>query len=148
VIDPKSNLVNELRPEGVSLQEFLAVLASRFPSSSLDTETNFVLYPKDPPHELRVEFRKDGVLSGIFALPALSEKKLNSIRQDILKELSIARHSGSTEWSFSAFTRSVARGGIGTDSRFFRTTQAPTVPVLYGDHPFVIEYESSRTRAG
>src|SRR2546428_5140654 len=86
MIDPKRNWVNELRSPGVPLEEFLDVLARRFNSSVHDTETDFVFYPSTPPHELRVEFKKDGNLSGIFALPALSSEKLEDIRQDIHSE--------------------------------------------------------------
>src|SRR6266576_3243497 len=84
--DQQSNLLNELRPDDVPLREFLSVLTQRFSSSVSATETNSVLYPAQPPHELRLEFNKNGDLSGIFAFPTLSEDKLARIRADIVKE--------------------------------------------------------------
>ena len=89
VVDLKNDLAKYLRPPGVSLEEFLAVLAQQFSSSVHDTETNLVLYPGRPPHELRVEFSKKGSLSGVFSLPAMPQGKLERIREEIQKEFII-----------------------------------------------------------
>lgn len=118
MIDLKRNLLNELRPPGVPSEEFLAVLARRFPSSVHDTDTNFVLYPGNAPHELRVDFNKDGGLSGIFALPVLSPEKLDEIRQDIYTEFIETTDFGVGRQVFFSFSPFVAGGGIAIGYRF------------------------------
>ena len=122
----------------VPSEEFLAVLARRFPRPS-DTDTNFVLYIWQSPHELQVDFNKDGGLSGIFALPVLSQEGLDEIVKDIYTEFIETADFGVGR-QVSAFTPFVAGGGIAIGYRFslFRH-KAPTAR-LYAKHPFSHQY--------
>jgi Protein of unknown function (DUF2934) len=149
MIDPKTNLLNELRPAGVPLEEFLDILARRFASSTHNTDTNFVLYPGHVPHELRVEFSREGDLTGIFALPALSEEKLEIIRQDIKTEFLETAEIGIGRQVFFSFYP--VRGWWRYRDRLQILPvppQAPTLPSPYGKHPFLIEYTYRKANSG
>ncbi len=149
MIDQKRNLLNELRPPGVPREEFLNVLARRFPSGVHDTDTNFVLYPGYPPHELRIEFNKDGDLSGIFALAALSTEKLEGIRQDIYKEFIETTDFGIDRQVFFSFHPVRAWWRYRDRLQILPVPpQAPRAPVLYAEHPFLIEYTYRKTNSG
>jgi hypothetical protein len=124
-------------------------LARRFSSSVHDTDTNFVLYPGNPPHELRVDFNKDGGLSGIFALPVLSPEKLDEIRQDIYTEFIETADFGVGRQVFFSFYP--VRGWWRYRDRLQILPvppQAPTAPMLYAKHPFLIEYAYRKTNSG
>ena len=146
MIDQKRNLLNELRPPGVPREEFLDVLARRFPSGVHDTDTNFVLYPGYPPHELRVEFNKEGDLSGIFVLAALSTEKLEGIRQDVYKEFIETTDFGIGRQVF--FSLHPVRAWWRYRDRLQILPvppQAPKAPGPYAEHPFLIEYIYRKT---
>lgn len=147
--DPKMNLLNDLRPPGVPIEEFVAIIAQRFSSSVHDAETNFVLYPREAPHELRVEYTHKGDVSGVFALPGLAESKLESIREAIRQEFVDTSGLGTNRDVF--FSLYPVRGWWRYRNRFQIVPlppHAPRVPFLYGEHPFLIEYVYPKADSG
>jgi hypothetical protein len=52
-----------------------------------DTDTRDVLYPGRPPYELRVEFSKDGNVTGVFAFPGFDRTKFEALGRTIREEL-------------------------------------------------------------
>jgi hypothetical protein len=140
-VNLKRNLLNELRPPGVSVEEFLSIVALQFGSSAGNTETNVVLYPAESPHELRIEYSKKGDLTGIFALPGLSESKLENIRDAIQKEFVDTSALGVNRRVF--FSYHPVFGWWRYQNRFQILPvppHAPRVSFLLAEHPFLIEY--------
>jgi hypothetical protein len=149
VIDVQTNLLTYLRPAGVSLDEFLSVLTRQFSSSVHDAETNFVLYPKDPPYELRVEFNKRGDLVGIFALSGMGREKLERTREDIHKEFVTTSGFGINREVFFSFYPVRGWWRYGDQFQILPLPPgAPTLPFLYGEHPFLVEYVYPETESG
>jgi hypothetical protein len=141
MMDPNRNLLAELRPAGVRQEEFLEVLTRHIQTSVHESETRYVLYPANPPHELRVKFDKHGALSGVFAMPALSADKLERIRLDVFEEFVQTTEVGvGREVFFSSHP--VEGCWCHRDQVHILPVppHAPRAPMLVADHPFLIEY--------
>src|SRR5262249_31342072 len=148
----RHNLLSELWPEAAAQEEFIAVLARCFHSSSRAYPgERSVFYPSEPPHELLVEYSRDGEITGVYALPALQPAKLDSIAQEIRRQLAPTTGVGTgSEVFFSALP---VQGSWSYRDRFRVFPVPPNAPrppagMLGAEHPFLIEYTYGLTANG
>jgi hypothetical protein len=150
--DPKRNLLHELFPDGAPNKdrpvafELIGILEEHFHSSRWAHGSNAVYFPSQGPVALRIDFTKKWHLSGMEALPALTDQDWEAIRKSVQTEI------------FSPGTTSIGREimfslkpvqGCWRYRDLFQImpapANAPRAPFRFAEHPFVMEFAYRRS---
>ena len=142
------NLLPDLLLPNVDHLELLTVIQQHYRSSRSTTDDD-VVYPNADPYALKIR-HKDGRITMIEPGPVFSVQELEALQEKVRTQL--VESPGTAVEVCIMFSSSPVKGSFTHPSGRVQILpappQAPRPPVLYADHPFVLEFPIRQSHNG